>query len=84
MRDEDISMNIEEWINEQSSELDKKAVAIVGIVGWKPYYWDVVLNGVVVKGCMTKTITRGRNKGKLKWDTSKTLCTVVIENKDKV
>jgi len=74
-------MTLEEWVNEQSTELDKQAVAIIGIVGWKPYYWDVVSNGVIVKGCMTKTITVGKNKGRLKWDKYQTLRTVVIQNK---
>ena len=74
-------MDIEEWIALQTTDFDKQAVAIVGIVGWKPYSWEIVWNGCIVKGCMTKTITRGKNKGRIKWDTSQTLRTVVIQNK---
>jgi len=48
------------------------------IDGWQPYYYEAVSGGLIVKGCMTYTISRGPRKGELGFKTSDRNKTVVI------
>lgn len=62
---------------------DNLAIKKAGkIPHWLPYLYETVDGGMYVTGCLTDTITRGKNKGKIRWLTKQKRIKVFISSKE--
>ena len=50
--------------------------------GWRPYYFERVHNGMLIKGCQTAEIKKGPRKGQLKYLTKENPLTIVVSSAD--
>lgn len=50
--------------------------------GWKPYYFEAVHNGLIIKGCQTTTFKRGLRKGQTKFLTKENPLTIVVSRSE--
>jgi hypothetical protein len=65
--------------------LEESAIALANTKeGWRPYYFEAVRNGIIVKGCQTTTFKSGPRKGKIKYLTNENAMTVLIVNSEAV
>lgn len=48
---------------DRMSELDQRAAAVAGVVGWFPWMFEAAIGGVICRGAVCPLKTRGRDKG---------------------
>lgn len=68
---------------EDLSPLELAAIAKAGQpAGWRPYYFEVAIGGLLAKGCMTRPKMRGPNKGEPKYLLTENHCQVIVTPED--
>lgn len=60
----------------QLNEIAKRKVG--NIETWEPYYYESLVGGILVRGCLTIPKKSGKNKGELMYLTKEKDITVVI------
>jgi hypothetical protein len=62
----------------QLNEIAK--IKVGNIETWEPYYYQSMVGGILVRGCLTRQKKSGKNKGKLMYLTKEKDMTVVISS----